>query len=173
MGNGSDDRPPDPSRGRLFPNRFRAYFRRFHEAGIKVYFTELDIVSNITRDADDFPTKAQMERQADLFSEITKVALEEEGCNGLYLWDYIDQENTFLHPTPIDIVNLSAGDYTFPSPFTIKNGELIAKPAYFAMREAFQTYPKSYWVINPRAGFRCLLAQSGVPSESGMDGQDN
>ncbi|MFN3189272.1 MAG: endo-1,4-beta-xylanase [Aureliella sp.] len=159
--------------------------RRFADAGFAVYLTELDVAATVstppTSDAgeptEDFepvpPTPDELSLQADIFAGIAEVALAEPGCHGLFLWDFIDQRNTFLHPIGFDFGPpeepvIPNGSFTFPSPYTTVGDTTTAKPAYFALQDAFENAPRNYWALNCWWPFSGLLSRVGVQDTDGV-----
>ena len=117
----------------------RKNFKRFADAGFKLFITEMDVCSIATKHPNpsnpgiSTPDDRQQQRQAGFFGEMMKIALQEPACRALFLWDYAD-DFSWLHKTDRQIGDLAPGTYTHPTPFWCgKHCPIERKPAFYSM----------------------------------------
>lgn len=122
-----------------------ANFQRFADAGFRVFITEMDIVCKIGRSANDFPSPAELDRQKRIYKRVLDIALRQDHCDALWLWDFAD-ERSWLHPADRQVGVVSPGHYTFPTPFwrgKHPTANIVAKPAYRGLYDALNEYSTS------------------------------
>lgn len=114
----------------------RANFRRFADAGLKVFITEMDVMAKETDDPSDLPTAQQLEVQRSIYEEIARIAASEPGVDGLLLWDFAD-DRSWIHPTITQLGSVPQGVYTFGTPFSggDPGNPTIPKPAYYGVTQ--------------------------------------
>ncbi|HSV27540.1 MAG TPA: endo-1,4-beta-xylanase [Sedimentisphaerales bacterium] len=95
--------------------------RRIAALGLEVHITEMDVAVELPCDQE------KLARQAKIYGEITRVAMEEPGCTALLLWGFTDRHSW--------IPSFSQGRNGCALIF---DEEYRPKPAYHAMLEAIR-----------------------------------
>ncbi|MGB8221084.1 MAG: endo-1,4-beta-xylanase [Polyangiales bacterium] len=99
-------------------------FEAFANLGLLVEVTELDISINNFRTASD-----PFEAQADAYAEVVRACLAVDACTGITTWNVHDGETWLDTSPPFDVAA--------PHEPTLFDANQRAKPAYFAVVEAF------------------------------------
>lgn len=109
----------------------RANFRRFADAGLKVFITELDVMAKETSDPNDAPSAGELEAQRGIYQEIARIAATEPGVEALLLWDFGD-DRSWIHPTITKLGDVLKDLYTFGAPWSggDPGNPMTPKPAY-------------------------------------------
>lgn len=112
----------------------RANFKRFADAGFKLFITEMDVAATAARLPTPLPNEAQLTRQRRIYTEIAKICFEQPACEALWLWDFADNRS-WLNPSIIDTPYLRLGEFSHPTIFSGGQGEpILAKPAYYGLQ---------------------------------------
>ncbi|MEM8732843.1 MAG: endo-1,4-beta-xylanase [Planctomycetota bacterium] len=158
----------------------RENFRRFADAGFKIFITECDIAAKHTTDAVGNPPSAEeLSRQDRIFSNLLQIALEEPACKSFLMWDFTD-ETSWLQNTDFSLTLadrrpgfedtvIPFGTSMFATPFS--GGGLTPiqpKPAYFGMQSVLRAHPGDTYRITsgwePNTSF---LARFGFQTADG------
>jgi GH35 family endo-1,4-beta-xylanase len=120
----------------------REYLRKLAALGVDIYITELDVRLPDAADAannggNPYPNwLSQLNTQADIYEEVTQIALENPAVRGIYLWGWTD---TATWHDDLEMI------------FRTQQQGFSAKPAYWAIRDALQNYtgaqprPTHHW----------------------------
>ncbi len=115
--------------------------QRFADHGFRIFITELDVSSTISRNPrKERPNHQELMLQKRIYKNITDIAIRQPACDALFLWEFTDNYS-WLHPASRDLGGVNTGEFSFPTPFFGgKTGEaIIAKPAYDGIREALSS----------------------------------
>jgi endo-1,4-beta-xylanase len=99
------------------------YMQALAALGVKVEITELDVRLPLLRGVPD-----RLAAQAELYRRVTSACAQASGCTGITVWGLRDPD------TWLDSYELTRG--TAPNRPLLLDGNGIAKPAYFAVRDA-------------------------------------
>ncbi len=112
----------------------RANFKRFADAGFKLFVTEMDVSAIAAPRLTPLPNESQLTRQRRIYTEIAKICLEQPACEALWLWDFADN-HSWLHPSIVSMPFLKLGEFSYPTPFSGGDGEpILAKPSYYGLQ---------------------------------------
>lgn len=112
----------------------RANFKRFADAGFKLFITEMDVAATAARLPTPLPSEQQLIRQRRIYTEIAKICFEQPACEALWLWDFADNRS-WLNPSIIDTPYLRLGEFSHPTLFSGGYGDpILAKPAYYGLQ---------------------------------------
>lgn len=99
-------------------NFIRSEFARISDLGLQIHITELDVrISDM-----DTPRSESLQRQADVYREITNICLEFDSCTALITWGFTDRHSWLNTPA----------DENAPLPFDMN---YQPKPAFFALSD--------------------------------------
>ena len=119
----------------------RQNLQRFADQGLRVFVTELDVVST---PSPEFPTDAEQLRQRTVFENVLNACLLVAACEACWLWDFADDVSWL-------------GPETYATPFWNKDGGVAnAKPSYYGIQSSLERYRGSYSINcwwEPTTGF--------------------
>jgi GH35 family endo-1,4-beta-xylanase len=156
-------------------------FQRFRNLGMKIYITEMDVISYRTKELDTGSPNAALERaagfQGRVYRRILEICLEEPACISFRFWDFAEYNSrlpnlrySWLHP--ITHLKDQNGVYTYPTPFAdINPASLQPKPAWNAMRNAMSDFMENegatYRITSRWETQTSYLALDGIPTNDG------
>ena len=124
----------------------RSNMQRYNDIGIKVHITEMDVRCNhsaIYTDVCNVPNRTwntmMLQRQAEIYSKLLKVCLEEPNCLSFESWGYTDAH--FYQRPPAG--GRRSGHRPAPQNPYIMDAHYGKKPAYDAMLATLNSWDKS------------------------------
>ena len=103
-----------------------ANITRFTALGVQVHITEMDVALPV--DADRNPSRADLQRQADIYRQIAAVCLSHPGCAAIETWGFTDKYSW-----------IGSHSKQTQGAALLFDRSYRAKPAYEALRNALES----------------------------------